>query len=549
MFKFALKGSVCSNRIHTQKYIFSLRSCSQFPIDGPSGGNSNATSSQQLHDDMQKRLQAIIKDIPTQKPSLNNSESLPLNDEANLKADSNSSFSSGANEVYGKDDSSSTNNQDSATQRQSQSQSQSPPHSSNSKSNSSGSNSSFYMDIFSIKQILDTVKEGENFKQLQFELSKFYAAKKKASEDIQQSFSKKLDNNVQELKKSIKIASSVVNDITGYSKVMDLRDLIMRNESRIKELRTLVHNAKKDYEDAVNLRSSSQKEINILLEGKNNWTPVELERFTKLYMNNHDLESAVLQSKSNLKKLEVEEEDTHDELIKAIMDRYHEEQVWSDKIRQFSTWATVLILCANVTLVVLVQLVFEPYKRYRLVNSFEEKVKDLFKNNQKLDGDINDLKHGLVSLEKSLKAEDNGATTFTPVDISFSNSSIASNESDGVISSLVSTMGTLFNPEEQSSEKVNKYQKPERLEFTKDSILQYSRYFLNISQNVAHRQWELSLQLLRQFREWFISLCHVMDPVFVTKTPITALEAKQYTWSTLFGGILMGILMSKSIIV
>lgn len=254
------------------------------------------------------------------------------------------------------------------------------------------------MDIFNIKQIIETVKKSENVKALQQELVAFYENNKKTQKDLGDSLSKKMTHNVKELRSSIAIASTVVNEITGYNRVIKLKDVIVQNEEKLQELKVSIHKAKIEHEKFVEIRSSSQKEVNELLERKNSWTPVDLERFTKIYMTTHDLDKAVEKSSQDLKRLEDLQESTHDALIRSIMNRYHEEQVWSDKIRQFSTWGTILIMCINLLLVLLVQFVFEPFKRWRLVNSFEGKVKELFQNNEKLDSDIQALKNELQHL-------------------------------------------------------------------------------------------------------------------------------------------------------
>lgn len=255
-----------------------------------------------------------------------------------------------------------------------------------------------YSDIFNIKQIIDTVKASENVKQLQQELSTFYKTKKNEQQELTKSLSKRVDHNVTELKKSISIASKVVNEITGYNKVIKLKDIIVENEQKLKDIKKEIHDAKVEHEKALELRSSSQKEVNELLERKNSWNPADLDRFTRIYMTTHDLDNSVKTSAAKLKKLEDLQESTHDALIRSIMNRYHEEQVWSDKIRQFSTWGTILIMCINLLLVFLVQFIFEPFKRWRLVNSFEGKVKELFHNSEKLDLDIQALKEQLDTL-------------------------------------------------------------------------------------------------------------------------------------------------------
>lgn len=58
------------------------------------------------------------------------------------------------------------------------------------------------------------------------------------------------------------------------------------------------------------------------------------------------------------------------------MFRYHEEQIWSDKIRRASTWGTFALMGVNVLLFVVVQVGLEPWRRKRLVKGFEEKVKE-----------------------------------------------------------------------------------------------------------------------------------------------------------------------------
>ena len=57
--------------------------------------------------------------------------------------------------------------------------------------------------------------------------------------------------------------------------------------------------------------------------------------------------------------------------------RYHEEQIWSDKIRRASTWGTFALMGVNVVLFIVVQIGLEPWRRKRLVRGFEEKVKEV----------------------------------------------------------------------------------------------------------------------------------------------------------------------------
>lgn len=62
------------------------------------------------------------------------------------------------------------------------------------------------------------------------------------------------------------------------------------------------------------------------------------------------------------------EQDVHNLILK----RYHEEQIWSDKIRKLSTYGTLLLLVINLLSFFALHLLFEPRKRRKLVEAFEK---------------------------------------------------------------------------------------------------------------------------------------------------------------------------------
>jgi sensitive to high expression protein 9 len=65
------------------------------------------------------------------------------------------------------------------------------------------------------------------------------------------------------------------------------------------------------------------------------------------------------------------------ELLRSILSRYHEEQIWSDKIRSASTYGSLAALGLNLLVFVMATLVVEPWKRNRLAQTFEKKVEEL----------------------------------------------------------------------------------------------------------------------------------------------------------------------------
>ena len=128
------------------------------------------------------------------------------------------------------------------------------------------------------------------------------------------------------------------------------------------------------YSAAITQRSASQREVNELLQRKHAWTPNDLERFTALYRSDHANEQAESAAQENLAAEERQAEEAAGKLSKSILARYHEEQIWSDKIRRMSTWGTWGLMGVNVLLFLVFQIGVEPWRRKRLVKGFEEKV-------------------------------------------------------------------------------------------------------------------------------------------------------------------------------
>ena len=104
------------------------------------------------------------------------------------------------------------------------------------------------------------------------------------------------------------------------------------------------------------------------------WSPSDLERFTELYRSDHANELQESQAHEALTKAEKEAEEAGARLSEWILKRYHEEQIWSDKIRRMSTWGTWGLMGVNVLLFLVFQIGVEPWRRRRLVKGFEDKV-------------------------------------------------------------------------------------------------------------------------------------------------------------------------------
>ena len=188
-------------------------------------------------------------------------------------------------------------------------------------------------------------------------------------------FARKLEFYFDSLQETIFTATKALNDVTGYSAIQKLRNSIKTMEDQLREQRLSLKRVKTEYERVVKHKTESQNEINALLQRKSSWDPADLEHFTKIYRENQNNVKLEIEKSQELKTMEKKTESLENDLYNAILTRYHEEQVWSDKIRRTSTWGTFLLMGVNILLFVVVQIVFEPWKRRRLVRAFEDKVK------------------------------------------------------------------------------------------------------------------------------------------------------------------------------
>ena len=190
--------------------------------------------------------------------------------------------------------------------------------------------------------------------------------------------SKHFTHVMDNLQSKIFIANQRLNDLTGYSGIESLKASIETQEALASETRATVREAKDAYTTAIAQRSASQREVNELLQRKHNWTAADLERFTELYRSDHANEQAEQAAADALAAAETQAEEIGSRLSKSILARYHEEQIWSDKIRRMSTWGTWGLMGVNILLFIIFQVAVEPWRRKRLVSGFEEKVKQAF---------------------------------------------------------------------------------------------------------------------------------------------------------------------------
>lgn len=170
-------------------------------------------------------------------------------------------------------------------------------------------------------------------------------------------------------------ATQTLNDLTGYSAIEQIKRQNAQLEVAHGAAQTRLRDARHNYKSLTMHRASTQREVTTLLARKDTWNPLDLERFTSLYRLDHELEAQVAQAAQELTEAETEESKLSADLNAGILKRYHEEQIWSDRIRRQSTWGTWGLMGVNVLLFLVLQFVAEPWRRKRLMKGIAENEK------------------------------------------------------------------------------------------------------------------------------------------------------------------------------
>lgn len=194
-----------------------------------------------------------------------------------------------------------------------------------------------------------------------------------------------------------------LNKVTGYEAIEVLKRDVVDQEARINVTRQAARQAKAAYEQAVVQRSNSQREVNDLLQRKSNWTDSDVSRFTTLVRQDHQCEQEEVSAKAAVDEMEDAVEREFSQLMRTILARYHEEQVWSDKIRSASTYGSLAALGLNILIFVMAIVVVEPWKRRRLAQTFETKIEELsVENASRLDASMTAIGRQLADQERLL---------------------------------------------------------------------------------------------------------------------------------------------------
>ncbi|KAJ2733650.1 sensitivity to high expression protein she9 [Coemansia sp. BCRC 34962] len=194
-----------------------------------------------------------------------------------------------------------------------------------------------------------------------------------------------------------------LNQLTGYDRIAEHKQRVQDTGKAFQEARLHLDNIKIRHAQVIQARMSSQREINSLLQRKHLWNDDDVARFTGLYRDEHQAESIEIAAGRELRDTEALVDKKYDDLVAAIRERYHEEQIWSDKIRRASTYGTWAVLFMNIIALFLAQAIFEPRKRRKIVAGVGERLAAAMDEQQARIGGIGlNVENRLHSHEESI---------------------------------------------------------------------------------------------------------------------------------------------------
>ncbi|OHX00482.1 she9 mdm33 family protein [Colletotrichum incanum] len=257
--------------------------------------------------------------------------------------------------------------------------------------------------------------------------------------------SEKLSHLMDTLQTRLLTASTTLNTLTGYTPIEAIKHQNTLLETRLAEAQSLVRTARATYKTTNAKRATTQREVTTLLARKEMWSPTDLERFTQLYRQDHSLEQEVSAAAEALTDAEHAEQALGQQLNAGILKRYHEEQIWSDRIRRASTWGTWGLMGVNVLLFIVLQFVAEPWKRRRLVLGVVEEEKAVLEG---VTAELAGLKAALAQREATDATADAAAKAAAAAPVVMEEETLVAEPAEAVAATAGATAGATVAGEE-----------------------------------------------------------------------------------------------------
>lgn len=164
------------------------------------------------------------------------------------------------------------------------------------------------------------------------------------------------------------------NTYSGYDAIETAKRRVIEAEAHLASLRKLQSEARQRYLGTVDQRSVSQKTLNDLLQRKASWSDDDLVKYTSLLRSEHSEAREEEAAREEFDAAERQVATAWDQVVKTTLERYHDEQVWSDRVRNVSSYTQLAAVALNLVIFMLAIFLVEPYKRRKLAQTFEERL-------------------------------------------------------------------------------------------------------------------------------------------------------------------------------
>lgn len=149
------------------------------------------------------------------------------------------------------------------------------------------------------------------------------------------------------LKKRLEDLGKRWNEYSGYEEVTEAKAQTLEAEMHLKELRSQQNQWRNEYMNAINSRSSSQKTLNDLLNRRANWSEADISTYTQLLRSEHSQAKSEKEAGEKYEVIERKVNEAWDDVVKKTLERYHLEQIWSDRVRAGSTYGGLIVAGLN----------------------------------------------------------------------------------------------------------------------------------------------------------------------------------------------------------
>lgn len=137
------------------------------------------------------------------------------------------------------------------------------------------------------------------------------------------------------------------NEYSGYEEVIEAKAQTLEAEVHLKGLREQQDRVREEYMRAVSSRSTSQRTLNELLTRKADWSEADISTYTQLLRAEHSSSRSEKEAGERYESMERRVNTAWDDVVKKTLERYHLEQVWSDRVRAGSTYGGIIVAGLN----------------------------------------------------------------------------------------------------------------------------------------------------------------------------------------------------------